>query len=455
MVFRRKTGPVEPPTDMDDGGSTSLSRRAPKVGIGLPGQRRCALTTLEVQEVHVSTRRYSMRSPFDPPSIRIALAIVLAGLGCQLPETEEELLSNEDGLPGKDNSEEAVGSRSEALIVDQCLALGDQGRYRFNLTCFNPFSNNDCLWYVSTRNANIVSLTASPGRVSGAFIYVPDNRTATIDLVLTARAIGTADFSTSFCRPTSALNCSWDWPIVQVRAYASTFCCEPTGPDYCFEPDGIDNDCNGRIDDRRSQDTCRSPDGIDNDCDGQVDEPSAEICDGIDNDCDGRVDEDVDPRTCGTNVGACATGLQHCEQGRWGPCRGSIGPSTETCNGVDDDCDGSIDDDVTRACGSSSVGSCRLGTQQCSLGSWGSCQGAVGPTSELGRGCDGQDNDCDGQVDEGVPGTGTEFHCGACGRRCAVEEYCAESPSGDYCELDPEYFNCPPWDPRYPRCHPF
>ncbi|MEO1272925.1 MAG: choice-of-anchor D domain-containing protein, partial [Myxococcota bacterium] len=32
-------------------------------------------------------------------------------------------------------------------------------------------------------------------------------------------------------------------------------------------------------------------DGIDNDCDGQIDEPSEETCDGFDNDCDGVIDE--------------------------------------------------------------------------------------------------------------------------------------------------------------------
>ena len=83
--------------------------------------------------------------------------------------------------------------------------------------------------------------------------------------------------------------------------------------------DGIDNNCDGQIDENfvcctPSEEIC---DGIDNDCDGQIDENrSEEICDNIDNDCDGEIDED--------NV--CCT------------------PSDEICDGIDNDCDGEIDE---------------------------------------------------------------------------------------------------------------
>ena len=87
--------------------------------------------------------------------------------------------------------------------------------------------------------------------------------------------------------------------------------------------DGIDNNCDGQIDENNvcCKPTAEICDGIDNDCDGEIDEEgvccTAEICDGIDNDCDGEVDED--------NV--C------CE------------PSEEVCDNIDNDCDGEVDED--------------------------------------------------------------------------------------------------------------
>ncbi len=56
------------------------------------------------------------------------------------------------------------------------------------------------------------------------------------------------------------------------------------------------------------------------------------------------------------------------------------------------------------------VGACRAGRQRCATIVWGSCQGEVTPAYEH---CDGQDNDCDGVVDEGVLSP-----CGGCDASC-------------------------------------
>ncbi|MEW6378698.1 MAG: cohesin domain-containing protein [bacterium] len=66
----------------------------------------------------------------------------------------------------------------------------------------------------------------------------------------------------------------------------------------------------------------------------------------------------------------------------------------ETCDGKDNDCDGKIDEDLTRACSTA----CGSGTEVCQDGKWVGCT-APQPQDET---CDGEDNDCDGQVDEGV-----------------------------------------------------
>ncbi len=79
----------------------------------------------------------------------------------------------------------------------------------------------------------------------------------------------------------------------------------------------------------------------------------------------------------------------------------------ESCDGVDDDCDGTIDegcqctDGESMSCGFTDVGTCEPGMQLCLDGVWGFCEGGVGPGNEEANMCDYLDNDCDGVVDEG------------------------------------------------------
>jgi len=62
-----------------------------------------------------------------------------------------------------------------------------------------------------------------------------------------------------------------------------------------------------------------------------------------------------DKRPCGSNIGICEQGERHCIDGKWSEeCIGGKGPQEEICdNGLDDDCDGIVDEcvDITQSFG--------------------------------------------------------------------------------------------------------
>jgi hypothetical protein len=132
-----------------------------------------------------------------------------------------------------------------------------------------------------------------------------------------------------------------------------------------------------------------------------------ESCNGLDDDCNGVVD-DVADEACGTTNedGVCTPGVFRCAEGRR-VCEGAVLPASEACEtGLDEDCDGEIDEDCgctpgeVGACGLSEEGECRLGERTCvEGGTFGECLGAAEPSAES---CNGLDDDCDGETDEGL-----------------------------------------------------
>lgn len=144
--------------------------------------------------------------------------------------------------------------------------------------------------------------------------------------------------------------------------------------------------------------------------------PAKEACDGKDNDCDGKTDEDFQLGTaCTVGKGICeAKGTLVCKKGGSGAeCSARPGvPAIEICDGLDNNCDGSVDEKLTRPCFSGNTGCsktgtfysckgpCKPGVETCSSGKWVNCTGDVVATKEV---CDGIDNDCNGSVDEGLP----------------------------------------------------
>ncbi len=102
-------------------------------------------------------------------------------------------------------------------------------------------------------------------------------------------------------------------------------------------------------------------------------------------------------------IGACRDGVQRCEGGQWGACANERQPQPEKCDGQDNDCDGTTDEDIPQDgqnCVTGLPGVCASGKLKCD-----SIKGMLEclPFNKGPEICDGLDNNCDGKVDEGCP----------------------------------------------------
>ena len=155
--------------------------------------------------------------------------------------------------------------------------------------------------------------------------------------------------------------------------------------------------------------------------------PMPEVCNGLDDNCNGAIDEGIN----------CTPGCV-------------VTSPTDLCNGLDDDCDGAFEEDdgqVGQPCGLSNQPPCMFGTNAC-IGGGIVCVGALDPQPEI---CNGIDDNCDGMPDVNAPCPNpTSCVEGACRVQCAGGEFpcptgfkCQTTASGDYC-VPSACANCQP-----------
>ncbi|MFO0751172.1 MAG: MopE-related protein [Myxococcota bacterium] len=194
-------------------------------------------------------------------------------------------------------------------------------------------------------------------------------------------------------------------------------------------------------------------------CNATAGTPTTEICDNIDNDCDtgqpgGGIDENAAWANKGTpctqGQGVCqVTGVYVCSaNGQTTVCSQTapapaVNNEVGKCNNLDDDCDGSIDEDFAtkgQVC-SVGVGACKnFGNLKCTVdGSGVTCDATAGTgTTEA---CDLLDNNCDGSTDETFKNAaGTKYDktttCGNCFTNCTAI-YAGKANAFGTCDATP------------------
>jgi hypothetical protein len=200
-----------------------------------------------------------------------------------------------------------------------------------------------------------------------------------------------------------------------------------------------DADGDGFGDAATATDACEAPDGYieeGTDCDDSealaFSTDASEDCDGVDNNCNGGVDEgatteyfaDADGDGYGdpaTATDACEAPDAYIEEGTDCDDSEALAYSTdasEDCDGVDNNCDGAVDEGTIQTYYADLDGD-GYGDAEAAMESCGQPEGYVSDATDCNDGepgahdpdasedCDGIDNNCDGTVDEGAT---TDFY---------------------------------------------
>lgn len=233
--------------------------------------------------------------------------------------------------------------------------------------------------------------------------------------------------------------------------------CDDSDPTIYFGAaelcDGKDNDCNGIIDDHTAIEGTECNTGLFGLCsvgryeciDGAascqiVTQPGQlrEQCSGLDEDCDGLVDEGraedqndnyiaLVGQSCSDQGDGCENGINTCVPGRGVVCETSSTVVDDSCDGRDNDCNGTVDDAVVglnRPCVVGKGACLNQGITICDADPYDPpiCDVEANNDNAGPELCDYIDNDCNGTVDDPFVNSSGVYnkteHCGACGNDC-------------------------------------